>query len=238
MPKRKLFPLTAAKLKPETRAYLVWDTLQRGLVLQVQPTGYRAYKLIYRHGNRPRWYHIGATDAIGLSDARKIAAELMLEVIRGKDPAAERRTGRQALSFGVLAERYRKEYAMRKNKSWKQAAGLIARYVLPQWGGIAAATITRSDVRALFGKIAAPIQANQVLAATSAVFTWATKQEILTHNPCRGVERHATTSRERVLSDVELSLFWHAFANAGLSGVALQVLLLTAVKWPICGLSI
>ena len=94
------------------------------------------------------------------------------------------------------------------------------------------------DARNLFSKIAAPIQANQVLAATSAVFTWAMKQEILVHNPVKGVERHNTTSRERVLSDAELPAFWHAFANAGLSGVALQVLLLTAVKWPICGLSI
>jgi hypothetical protein len=175
MPKRKISPLTASKAQPQARAYLIWDTIQRGLALQVQPTGYRAYKLIYRYGNRPRWYHIGACDAIGLADARKIAAELMLEVIRGKDPAAERRTGRQAVSFGTLAERYRKEYAMRKNKSWKQAAGLIDRYVLPTWKDIAAATITRSDVRALFGKIAAPIQANQVLAAMSAVFSWAVK---------------------------------------------------------------
>jgi integrase len=230
MPKRKLFPLTASKLRPEARAYLIWDTVQRGLALQVQPTGYRAYKLIYRYGNRPRWYHIGAADAVGLSDARKIAAELMLEVIRGKDPAAERRTGRQAISFGTLACRYLEEHAKRRNKSWKQAAGLIDRYVLPQWGGIAAATITRSDVRALFGKIAAPIQANQVLAATSAIFTWAIRQELLLNNPCRGVERHATASRERVLSDAELPLFWHAFTNAGLPGVALQFLLLTGQR--------
>jgi len=41
--------------------------------------------LIYRHRNRPRWYHIGAADAIALADARRMAAELMLEIIRGKD---------------------------------------------------------------------------------------------------------------------------------------------------------
>jgi integrase len=230
MPKRKLFPLTAAKLRPEARAYLIWDTVQRGLALQVQPTGYRAYKLIYRYGNRPRWHHIGAADAIGLADARKIAAELMLEVIRGKDPAAERRTGRQATSFGTLAERYLEEYAKRKNKSWRQASALINRHVLPTWKDISAATITRSDVRAMFGRIDAPIVANQVLAAASAIFTWATRQEILSNNPCRGVERHGTVSRERVLSDAELPAFWSAFTNAALAGVALQVLLLTGQR--------
>jgi integrase len=63
---------------------------------------------------------------------------------------------------------------------------------------------------------------NQVLASTSAIFTWASRQEILLHNPCRGVERHATVSRERVLSDAEVPLFWNAFSNAG----ALKTLLL------------
>jgi integrase len=82
----------------------------------------------------------------------------------------------------------------------------------------------------LFSKIAAPIQANQVLAAISAVFTWAVKQEIVVHNPVKGVERHNTTSRERVLSDAELPAFWSAFDKAGLPGVALQVLLLTGQR--------
>jgi integrase len=230
MPKRKLMPLTGAKIQPHARAYLIWDTIQRGLALQVQPTGYRAYKLIYRFGNRPRWYHIGAADALGLADARKIAAELMLEVIRGKDPAAERRAGRSALTFGALATRYLEEHAKRKNKSWKQAAGLINRHVLRVWADMKADTITRADVRALFSKIAAPVSANQTLASVSAIFSWAVKQEILTNNPCRGVESNPTTSRERVLSDTELPLFWRGFESAGLPGVALQVLLLTGQR--------
>jgi integrase len=37
-------------------------------------------------------------------------------------------------------------------------------------------------------------------------------------------------SRERVLSDTEVPMFWRAFCDAGLSGVALQVLLLTGQR--------
>jgi hypothetical protein len=87
---------------------------------------------------------------------------------------------------------------------------LTTRHVLPSWGEVSAGAITRSDVRVLFGKIDAPILANQILASASAVFSWAVKQEILTNNPCRGVERNATVSRERVLSETELPLFWQA----------------------------
>jgi integrase len=82
----------------------------------------------------------------------------------------------------------------------------------------------------MLAKIDAPILQNQVLASTSAVFSWATRQELLAHNPCRGVERHATASRERVLSDAEVPLFWAAFAEAGVPGLALQVLLLTGQR--------
>jgi integrase len=45
-------------------------------------------------------------------------------------------------------------------------------------------------------------------------------------NPCKNVERHKVTSRERVLSDGELPLFWSAFDKAGLQGVALKLILL------------
>jgi integrase len=56
------------------------------------------------------------------------------------------------------------------------------------------------------------------------------RQELLAHNPCRGVERNPTVSRERVLSDAEVPLFWQAFSKAGVSGAALQVLLLTGQR--------
>jgi hypothetical protein len=97
---------------------LLWDTYQRGLALLVQPSGYRSFKLIYRHHNRPRWLTIGAADAIGLAEARRLAAELMLEVIRGRDPQAERRAERGAGTFAELARRYVEEHAkktFRKN---------------------------------------------------------------------------------------------------------------------------
>jgi integrase len=223
-------PLTVNKLQPRVQAYLVWDTYQRGLALQIQPSGYRSYKLIYRFHNRPRWYHIGAADAVALADARKLAAKLMLEVIQGKDPAAEKRAARGTGTFAEIANRYVQEHAKKRNKSWQQAESLVRRNLLPVWGNLSAQSITRSDVRAIMSKITAPIAANQTLAAASAIFTWAVKQELVPNNPCRGVERNATTSRERVLSDAEVPLFWEAMGEAGAAGMALRVLLLTGQR--------
>jgi integrase len=229
--KRKLTAIFLQKLKPQARAFMVWDSRQRGLALRVEPTGYRAWKVVYRHHGRPRWYHLGAVDAISLADARKLAAKIMLDVITGRDPAVEKRAARGAGTFGELASRYVEEHAKKRNKSWQQADYLVRRYLLPVWGRLSAQSIARSDVRAVVGKIAGPSLANQVLAAASAIFSWAVKQELVEINPCRGVERNETRSRERVLADAEVPLFWRAFDDAGLvRSAALKALLLTGQR--------
>jgi integrase len=229
--KRRMTELYVRKLKPKTQPFLVWDTHQRGLAVRVQPTGARAWKCIYSHHGRPRWLHLGDPGAIGLADARTLAAEAMLAVARGKDPAAEKRAERGAGTFVELAERYVEQYAKRRNKSWAQADKLIRRHALPRWGKLQAASISRADVRAMMSRIEAPVLANQVLAAVSAVFSWAVKQEVVGTNPCRGIDRNATRSRERVLSDSEVPRFWSAFDNAGLvASSALKTILLTGQR--------
>jgi hypothetical protein len=214
--KRRFTELFIKKLKPEATLYLVWDTLQRGLAIRVQPSGSRAWKCIYSYHGRPRWLHLGDAGAIGLADARTLAAEAMLAVARGKDPAAEKRAERGAGTFAELAERYVEQYAKRNNKSWEQAGALVRRYALPRWGELQAASIARADVKAMMARIEAPILANQVLAAVSAIFSWGIKEEILPANPCKLVKRNETKSRQRVLADREVPTFWSAFDDAGL----------------------
>src|SRR5262245_26730831 len=225
--KRKLTELAVRKAKPERAAYLIWDSHQRGLALRVQPTGTRAWVVVYRHHGRPRWYYLGDADAIGLADARRLASRISLQVAEGKDPAAERKVERGAGTFAELAARYVEQYAKRKNRSWRHAERLVRRYVLPRWGKLQATTISRADVKALMGRIEAPVLCNTIVNATSAIFTWAVREEILPSNPARLVERNATTNRVRVLSDSELPRFWAAFDDAApITAAALKTLLL------------
>jgi integrase len=229
--KRRLTELAVRKLKPKTTTYLIWDTLQRGLAIRVQPTGARAWKCIYSRHGRPRWLHLGDAGAIGLADARTLAAEAMLAVAKGHDPAAEKRAERGAGTFAELAANYVEKYAKRRNKSWQQADTLVQRYLLPKWGKLQAASITRGDVRAMMTRIEAPVLANQILAAASAIFSWAAKQEIVAANPCRGVDRNETRSRDRILSESEVPRFWSAVDDAGLiASSALKVILLSGQR--------
>jgi integrase len=223
--KRQLTELYVKKLKPEAHAFLVWDTKQHGLALQVQPTGAKAWKAIYSRHGRPRWLHIGKASAIYLADARTLAAEAMLAVAKGQDPAAEKKAERGAGTFAELAARY-VEHAKGVNKSWRQGARLVERYALPRWGKLQASSITRADVKAMLARIeGAPVLQNQVLAAVSAVFSWAVREEILPANPCKLVPRNETRSRERVLSQSELPKFWTAFGDSE-QGRALKAILL------------
>jgi integrase len=228
--RRRLTELFVRRLKGGEHTYLIWDELARHLALRVQPTGARAWYCVYSRHGRPRWLHLGDARAIGLADARMLAGETMLAAAKGRDPAAERRAERSKGTFEELAARYL-EHAKKKNKSWKQAAFLTRRYLLPKWAKLQVAAITRADVKTVHEKIEAPALANQILASASAIFSWAMEEEIVGANPCRGVKRNETKSRERVLADSEIPKFWAGFDDAGLvRSAALKVILLTGQR--------
>jgi integrase len=228
--KQKMNAFTVARLQPAEAPYVVWDTRQQGLALRVRPTGARSWKVIYSRHGRSRWLHLGDANAIGLADARQLAAEAMLAVARGGDPAADKKAERSRGTFEELAARYLVEYAQKRNKSWRQADRLVRKHLLPLWAKLQAAAITRTDVKSAMARIPHRVLANQVLAAASAVFSWAVKEELLTTNPFRSVERNETQARERVLADSEIPLFWALFDEAGVAGSALKVILTTGQR--------
>jgi integrase len=228
--KVKMNALTVARLKPASKPYLVWDTKQQGLALRIRPTGARAWKAIYSRHNRTSWLHLGDANAIGLADARQLAAETMLAVARGGDPAADKKAERSQGTFEELSVRYLEEHAKRHNKSWPQADRLVRKHLLPFWGKLQAAAITRTDVKSALARIPQAVLGNQVMAAASAIFSWAVKEELLTTNPCRSIERNETQARERVLSDSEVAQFWALFDKAGVAGDALKVILCTGQR--------
>jgi integrase len=158
-----------------------------------------------------------------------LAANVLLRVATDVDPQVEGKAQRSAGTFDQLQARYLKEYAKRRNRSWQQADKLVRRNLLPHWGKLPAASIARVDVKAAMARMASPSVANQTLAAASAIFTWALKEEVggVTVNPCVRVERHTLPSRERILSDSEIPQFWSAFDDGGLiASSALKMILL------------
>src|SRR5690349_19771484 len=115
--KVRLTDVYVANLKPQDRAFLVWDLDTEGLALCVQPTGRKSWKAIYAFHGRTRWYTLGKCNAIiGLAEARRRAKKVLLEVANDIDPQANRMAGRSTGTFEELAARYVEEYAKKRNK--------------------------------------------------------------------------------------------------------------------------
>ena len=144
------------RLQPQAaRAYAVWDTRQPGLAVVVQPSGHRAFKFVYSFKSRPRWYHIGNA-AIAVADARKLAAGVMLKVIEGHDPAAEKKADASGQYVCGIGRGLCRTVRQKEKQSWPQADRLVRAYSLPRWGKLPANSITRADVKAMMSRIAAP----------------------------------------------------------------------------------
>jgi hypothetical protein len=55
--KQRLSHFAVKNLQPRERPYTVWDVVQRGLAIVMQPSGSAAWKTIYSHHGRPRLHH-------------------------------------------------------------------------------------------------------------------------------------------------------------------------------------
>ena len=132
----------------------------------------------------------------------------MVQVAEGGDPACgpAGTAGQGIIRAGghPLCNRARQQ----EEQELAASDALVTRYLLPRWAKLDIGSIRRADVKPPSRPSQRPVLANQVLAAASAIFSWALRQEIVAANPCSGVERNDTTSRERVLSDAEIAAFW------------------------------
>jgi hypothetical protein len=166
-----LTELTVQKAKPQQRVYLVWDSYQRGLALQVQPTGSKAWKCIYSRHGRPRWLHLGDAGVVNLAKARLLAGKAMLAVAEGatRPPTGEPSAPSAALpictpSISISTPRSRIGRGRKPTLKIRSILCLpkpslvtVEPKVLRKSCGVVrsipAKSITRSDVKALMAKI-------------------------------------------------------------------------------------
>src|SRR5262249_21864983 len=79
--------------------------------------------------------------------------------------------------------------------------------------GLQLGKIERRDVARLLATITNNVgltTANRTRAAISALYSWATTQDLTEHNPVMGTKPHAQKARDRVLTPPELVLVWKA----------------------------
>jgi integrase len=169
------------------------------------------------------WLHLGDARLIGLADARRLAARIMLDVAEGKDPATERKAERLAGTFADLAEQYVELHAKRHNKSWRQAGVLVRKHLLPRWG-----KLRRHHQGGRQGHDDQDRGPDRGQPGTQGdvgdLLLGDIRQEIIAINPCKLVDKNPTQDRSRVLSDAEVALLWPSLDPA------LKLMLLTGQR--------
>ena len=210
------------------------------------------YVLKYRVFGRQRFVTIGAHGAPWTPElARREAKRLLGLVANGKDPADEKAKARlqAADTLRAVADQYLRNAKQRlKPRTYSE----IERYILVSWKPLHAISvfqITRRHVSARIAHIASghgTVSAARARTALSSMFNWAIREGLdIASNPVLGTNRPVQPgSRERVLTDTELSAIWWVSGDDDY-GRIVRLLLLTAqrrdevgsMQWPELDLS-
>jgi integrase len=221
-------------LKPSTAAQEdYYDTKILGLGLRVSSKGTKTWFVRYRAGERRERLTIGRFPAISLAEAREKAAEVVLRVQRGDDPASEKKADERALTFDELAQDYLARHAT-KNRTVDEQRRILEKDVIPAWKGKKSKDVSRADVIKLGDAIAArgaPIMANRTLNLVGRVFRWGMRRALVDQNPAALIETPGEEKeRDRVLSDSEIRSLWKAADKGGQVGALLKLALLTGQR--------
>lgn len=200
-----------------------FDTKARGLALRVTPSGAKTFYFVYRAQGKPQWLTLGSYPAVSLATARTLALDKRHGLdVDGRDPAAERRTEREAAkappaptpsiyTFADLAKLYEK-LAKQKKRTWEDDMRKVERCLLPAWGSQPLRSITRAHVHELLDSLVAQgmtVGVNRIQALISRLFTVALDRSLVDAHPAARMEKRFTEKpHDRVLSDDELRQLW------------------------------
>jgi len=229
----------------------LWDASLPGFGARRQQGESIAYVLKYRTAQgRQRWFTIGQHGAPWTPEsARQQARQLLGDVARKGDPAAEKRAARKAQTVSELCDLYLADAEagrlMTRRRIPKKAStlatdrGRILRHIKPLLGRKAVGAVMREDVEAFMhdlaaGKTASKVKtkprglarvrggrgtATRTMGLLGAIFAYAVRHRMRTDNPVHGVMRFADGKRRRRLSDDEYKALGDALRHANTENI-------------------
>lgn len=218
----------------------LWDTVTKGFGLKVTPAGGKVYIYQYRIAEPGRAartpakrYTIGKHGQLTPDQARDRAKELAGLVTKGIDPrqleldastakneakrlAAEKARVEGELAFENVAALWLDHYENEKNRrpsSVRLAKLVVDNHLMPKLQGKPIPHVGRADLQRVLDAIPSHQRGMRraVFAYASVLFGWAAKRGDIPGNPLVDMTKpEAPKARDRVLSDNELKLIWHA----------------------------
>jgi len=207
----------------------------RGLYVWIGESGIRSFVVRYRYQGRPRKLTLGrwippedrreektepqVGEPMSLGQARKLAADVIIQVARGHDPAADKHQNRQeAREAATLTfERVAGDYMQRQGSKLRSAHNLdrmLRRQAFPAIGHVPIAELKKSQIIQLLDEIeddSGPVAADRLLALIRRILNWYAEREDDYRPPLLRLKprkSQAEGARDRVLDDRELAAVW------------------------------
>ncbi|WP_370700565.1 tyrosine-type recombinase/integrase [Fibrella musci] len=194
--------------------YSVSDTKMPMLKVAVYPSGIKTFLLYRKVKGAPERIKIGRFPDLTIEQARTEAQRLTSLITLGQNPNKDRVAERRALTFNELYEKYYTHHALKFTKGPRANRKMMECHVFPAFGKSKANGITAAHIRNFHTKIGekrAGTTANRLVAVMSAVFNFGIRESYLDcANPCTGLRKYKSVSRDRFLSVDELDLFFAA----------------------------
>ena len=183
-----------------------------GLRLRVYPSGTKSFSYVKKlDGNQYR-LKLGKYPDLKIHQAREKAITLNGKIAQGYNPFEEKKETRSELKLSELYELYYNQHAILFTKRPKDNKLMVELHLLSVLGKLKLRDITPEKIRTLHAKIGkkSPGAANRVMQIASAVFNFGIKHGYTKENPCFGLKKFKSLTRDRFLSRDELNKFYEA----------------------------
>ena len=233
---------TAIKaLKPRTARYTVTD--EKGLVLEVYPTGGMLWHFRYRLNGSQERVTLGRYPALSLKLARGERDKRQTMVALGQSPAEQKRlakvAGADSTTVADFGERFFREIVEKDRKDTSIPRRYFDKAIVPAIGTKPVRSVTTEDVRTIIWKKkdeGFDAAAGEIRGVLKRLFDYALTAGLATTNPVLALPMrhvHKAKSRERALSPDEIRVFLKAAFESNIRRqfkIGLHLILLTMVR--------
>jgi integrase len=228
-------------LKPKAKPYTLAD--ERGLYVEVFPTGGVVWRYRYRLDGKQEKLTLGKYPALTLKNARLKRDEAAQAAAMGTSPAQQKQLAKvaaaAATSVAEFGERFFREVVAKDRRDVTIPRRYFDKAIVPAIGPKAVRDVTTEDVRAIIWKKkdeGFDAAAGEIRGVLKRLLDYAITHGLAKTNPVLALPMrhvHKAKSRERALSPEEIRVFLTAAYQSNIRRqfkVALHLILLTMVR--------